>query len=462
MEIGNVGDRGGFSHVNLQGHNRGAEPEERARGGEDRRDTRGPPSADDGGPDGMRSGDGWRTGGNNQASPRNDSGQGPQGRDGHHGNQDNYGNGTMNTGGRAPAGLLDAAPGLIHQLGNSLFSTASAVHNLLRNGDGQPAQRNVAGPPAHANASAHAHAHAHPGADARADARMQAPGMAAPTAAMNASQAMFAARTGTSNAFAAPGSAAPGTTAGAGMAATTALAMAQQTAAMPQRTLVDAPLLAQQGRPVADAAMPARADAATLAAARAAATAPATAPAPPSATLPAASNAPAVPPGNPQALAAAGLTVATVSVIPPGDAARGVVLPTHDAATSQRAESILNPAGHTLDGAQRRSLRNRLAGSMPEGRLARLLWAMGALGHTANGREPGAERTVQRALQWLFWILALVAYGCLAAAIVVFVGSDGRLMDSVADRNSTTWLAMCGLGVGVVAWGVARWISRRR
>jgi hypothetical protein len=173
-------------------------------------------------------------------------------------------------------------------------------------------------------------------------------------------------------------------------------------------------------------------------------------------TLP---NTPALPSANTAALIAAGLTMATTPVNPPADA-RGVILPANDAVAAMRGENMLNPAGHTLDGAQRRSLRGRLQ-SMPGGGLARLLWAMGATGH-AGSAEAGAEREIARAMQWLFWMLAIIAYGCLAAAIVIFMGSDGRLMDSVADRNSTTWLAMCGLATGVVAWGVARRISRRR
>ena len=62
----------------------------------------------------------------------------------------------------------------------------------------------------------------------------------------------------------------------------------------------------------------------------------------------------------------------------------------------------------------------------------------------------------------LFWMLAIIAYGCVAAAIVIFVGSDGRVMDSLADRNSTAWLAMCGLATAVAAWAVARRVGRRR
>ena len=151
--------------------------------------------------------------------------------------------------------------------------------------------------------------------------------------------------------------------------------------------------------------------------------------------------------------------MATAPANQPADA-RGIILPANDAVAALRGENMLNPAGHTLDGAQRRNLRSRLQ-AMPRGGLARLLWAMGAIGHAGDG-EAGSERDIQRAMQWLFWMLAIIAYGCLAAAIVVFVGSDGRVMDSLADRNSTAWLAMCGLATGILAWGVARRMSGRR
>src|SRR3546814_8566243 len=109
---------------------------------------------------------------------------------------------------------------------------------------------------------------------------------------------------------------------------------------------------------------------------------------------------------------------------------------------------MLNPAGHTVAGNQRRSLRSRLQG-MPQGGMARLLWAMGAMGHTGDAGQAGSERAIQRALQWLFWMLAVIAYGCVAVAIVAFVGRDGRPMDSISNRNYTPWLAVLGLATGV-------------
>src|SRR3546814_5868499 len=108
-------------------------------------------------------GNGPRTGENNPASVDGGN-QGNQGTHGNHGNQGTHGNhgnhggsgdyghpGNMNTGGPASRGLVDV-PGVVHPLGNSLFSVANGVHNAL-GGDGPAAHRNVPGPPAHANAN---------------------------------------------------------------------------------------------------------------------------------------------------------------------------------------------------------------------------------------------------------------------------------------------------------------------
>src|SRR3546814_16168618 len=76
----------------------------------------------------------------------------------------------MNTGGPASRGLVDV-PGVVHQLGNSLFPVANGVQNAL-GGDGHAEHRNVPGPPAHANANATAGTQAPP-APANANANAQ-------------------------------------------------------------------------------------------------------------------------------------------------------------------------------------------------------------------------------------------------------------------------------------------------
>jgi hypothetical protein len=151
--------------------------------------------------------------------------------------------------------------------------------------------------------------------------------------------------------------------------------------------------------------------------------------------------------------------MATAPVSQPVDA-RGIILPANDAVAALRGENMLNPAGHTLDGAQRRNLRSRLQ-AMPRGGLARLLWAMGAIGHAGDG-QAGSERELQRAMQWLFWMLAIIAYGCVAAAIVIFVGSDGHIADDLAAQGRTRWLAAFGLLTGAVAWWLARRLGHGR
>jgi len=465
MTVGPVSGNSGFVHANLPSHAGKGEPAEpggpRNERGENGNNGKvpGTGNGNGNGNDGVPQGNGPRTGGNNPASPEGNRGnEGPNANQGNQGSG-NYGgprdSGSMTTGGSSLPGLLDVAPGIARQLGNTLFSIANSGQNVLRDVDGRPEHRHVPGPPSHSNAnassaaggpapSANAQAHANAGtsAFARADGIPMPSGMSAPHAAGRAQ-----------GAFAAQGNAATGaatTTAAANTSAanTAATTMSSQatTLAPQQRAATDATLLAPN-RP-ADAA---------LAAGRTAATAPTTAPPPTTVVPPTLPNTPALPSGNTAALTAAGLTMATAAVNQLADA-RGVILPANDAVAAMRGD-MLNPAGHTLDGAQRRSLRNRLQ-SMPKSGIARLLWAMGATGHTSNG-EAGSQREIARAMQWLFWMLAIIAYGCLAAAIVIFMGSDGRLMDSMADRNSTTWLAMCGLATGVVAWGVARRISRR-
>ena len=64
-------------------------------------------------------------------------------------------------------------------------------------------------------------------------------------------------------------------------------------------------------------------------------------------------------------------------------------------------------------------------------------------------------------MQWLFWMLAVIAYGCLAVAIVALVGSNSHMFDYEASRSYTGWLALFGLLTGTVAWLLARRMSRR-
>ncbi|WP_394002192.1 hypothetical protein ACF3M1_15655 [Luteimonas sp. WGS1318] len=65
-------------------------------------------------------------------------------------------------------------------------------------------------------------------------------------------------------------------------------------------------------------------------------------------------------------------------------------------------------------------------------------------------------REVARAMQWVFWTLALVAYGCLAVVLAAFLLGSG---DSVAGPALRRWsgeLALVGLVAAAGAWWFAR------
>ncbi|MFC0717360.1 hypothetical protein [Luteimonas padinae] len=116
----------------------------------------------------------------------------------------------------------------------------------------------------------------------------------------------------------------------------------------------------------------------------------------------------------------------------------------------------------TGEGPQRRSLdrRTRVAG----GGLSALLAAMGAQGHTgASGRDPGAlERELRETtMQWLFWLLALIAYGCLGFAIIALLPVGGQVLGDSA-RTWTGGSALLGLLTAAVAWLVAKRLGTRR
>lgn len=120
--------------------------------------------------------------------------------------------------------------------------------------------------------------------------------------------------------------------------------------------------------------------------------------------------------------------------------------------------------GHTADRGMRRSLRNRVAGVR-----ASLLKMIGLSlldtahprqpqGHTGQGADVSSGKGTWFALPWLFWLLAIVAYGCLALAMIVMVGSDAAGSQTPAAR----WTGALVLGCGVLAAIGAGHLVRRR
>lgn len=348
------------------------------------------------------------------------------------------------TGGPAPKGMQDVFPNIVGQL-----MSGARAFSLPPTAQGTPPAAAAANPGV---------AEAQQAAAAQGQARA-----AAAPAQLVASAMPTAPAAPATAAAAAPLSQA--TASGANAVAGMATPILSQPATGVPRTLGDGLLAPVPPRP-ADTTLPMRADGALLARLSASPLPLATAP-PPTLAAPATLAAPggttaalaASAPGATVATAAttaAGLTMAT-SVGQPADA-RGMILPVNDRA-AVRLES-LSLAGHTLEGLQRRSMRKRAQEMLPQ-RMTRWLWAIGLMGAQVDEADADPERDAQRVLQWLFWTLAVVAYGCLAVAIIALVGSNGQLFDQPQGRSYTGWLALCGLAAGSVAWWLARRMSRR-
>lgn len=134
---------------------------------------------------------------------------------------------------------------------------------------------------------------------------------------------------------------------------------------------------------------------------------------------------------------------------------------------ADRAQVVARPdiAGtYTGEGPYRRGLR-RAARALPGG-LSTLLLALGAQGHAgASGRDPAAaERELREALmQWLFWLLAIIAYGCLAFAVIGLLPPGSLGGATPASGGGRAWaggFALAGLVAGLGAWWFARGMAR--
>lgn len=125
-------------------------------------------------------------------------------------------------------------------------------------------------------------------------------------------------------------------------------------------------------------------------------------------------------------------------------------------------------SGHTAERGLRRSLRSRAA------------WARGSLlkmiplafldpahpqrthGHTGHGGAAGRPKGGWFALPWLFWLLAVVAYGCLGLALIVMVGSEAAGQARPTSGWAGPLVLGCGLLAGLGAWQLARGRASRR
>lgn len=140
-------------------------------------------------------------------------------------------------------------------------------------------------------------------------------------------------------------------------------------------------------------------------------------------------------------------------------------------AGNERSQVHLESAlasGHTAERGLRRSLRNRVSGMRSS--LLRMI-GLSLLdpahrqrphGHTLQGADVVVGKGVWFALPWLFWLLSVVAYGCLAMALVVMIGADAA--GPTGTRASVPgWVGPLVLGCGLLAaLGAWRMVRRRR
>ncbi|MBS7458030.1 hypothetical protein [Coralloluteibacterium stylophorae] len=159
--------------------------------------------------------------------------------------------------------------------------------------------------------------------------------------------------------------------------------------------------------------------------------------------------------------AAAGATVLASGAPAAGDRAADARL-AQGTTADLRAPVREPPPGvaYTADGPMRRSLRQRLR-TVP-GAMTRLLVTLGLAGPQILVRDADPERERQRALQQVFWVLALVAYGCLALSLLMLLPAlrEGGLAPAAATGGGASLLV--GLAAAVAAWWVTHRLTRRR
>lgn len=133
------------------------------------------------------------------------------------------------------------------------------------------------------------------------------------------------------------------------------------------------------------------------------------------------------------------------------------MLPT-DRAQAARGDVPLGAPIYIGDGPWRRRSR-RLAKALPA-QLTRWLQQAGVLGHQGAPASAESENELGFHLRWMYWTLAIVAYGCLALALTALVQSH---VDVVVVRRPPPVAPLLGIGAAaaVAAWWVAKRMTRR-
>jgi len=128
-----------------------------------------------------------------------------------------------------------------------------------------------------------------------------------------------------------------------------------------------------------------------------------------------------------------------------------------DAGGPVRAE-LTGTGTYTMDGPGLRRRERMKVGARQMGAWM-LAMAQGRL-HLVRRHNDDTPREVAKAFQWLFWVLAIVAYGCLGLVLVSFLLSFGELPSAPAMRRWTGEFALSGLLAALGAWWLGRQLTR--
>lgn len=128
-----------------------------------------------------------------------------------------------------------------------------------------------------------------------------------------------------------------------------------------------------------------------------------------------------------------------------------------DAGGPVRAE-LTGTGTYTMDGPGLRRRERMKVGAQQMGAWM-LAMAQGRL-HLVRRHDDDTPREVAKAFQWLFWVLAIVAYGCLGLVLVSFLLSFGELPSAPAMRRWTGEFALSGLLAALGAWWLGRQLTR--
>jgi hypothetical protein len=158
-------------------------------------------------------------------------------------------------------------------------------------------------------------------------------------------------------------------------------------------------------------------------------------------------------------------TATTVAAMPlavpatqaPMDARGNTLLAVNDRVATQRGDTTLTGI-YTADGPYRRALRR--GSNVLSTRFSSLLMALGLAGPPVTMRGRDAEYELSVAMQWLFWLLAIVAYACLGLAVIAFLPAGSDVFGE-SGRAWTGGFAVAGLVAGAGAWWFARQLSGR-